>query len=156
MSVTIRYDLRGAHEAGWQGHPSTVIEALGLTILKWSSEPIADAIFMQVDKLPIPKPGFIKLSSYTFPYGDSLPPYCHTQPLDLEFVEKCINSLRSFAMDNQDHCQASFDVSQSPTRLPDTSEGWMQHCEGNRTVTLIIRERRSPQFYIDSFNKENG
>jgi hypothetical protein len=63
---TIRFDLRYAHEDGYNEHPQKVMESLGIKILKWQGEPIADAIFMQVENLPDTLPKFITLSKYTF------------------------------------------------------------------------------------------
>ena len=63
---TIKFCLRTAYELGYRKHPEEVMKSLDIKILKWQCEPIADAIFMQVENLPSTLPEFITLSKYTF------------------------------------------------------------------------------------------
>ncbi len=64
----IKYDLRGAYEAGFTSHPQKVTTELGMNILKFQGEPMGDCVFMEVDNIPKELPDFITTSDYKFPF----------------------------------------------------------------------------------------
>lgn len=55
----VRYSLQGADMAGAKEHPRKVMNSLGVKILKWEVVPVADAIFMELDKMPKPLPNYL-------------------------------------------------------------------------------------------------
>lgn len=63
---TIKYCLRTANdELGDETiHPQRQMEKLGCKVLAYEGMPIADCIFMEVDKLPNPMPKYVEVSEF--------------------------------------------------------------------------------------------
>ncbi len=62
----LRYDLRGAEEAGFHEHPSKVMTSLGYTVRQYEGIPIGDCIMMEVDRIRMPLPEFLRVSKFEF------------------------------------------------------------------------------------------
>ncbi len=77
----------------------------------------------------------------------------HDKPVNLEELKIFLDAMYRFAESNQEAVYATFQMSQVPTEVLSGS-GMGAHqmmCEGNRTFTVVLQERRPKHWYIAKF-----
>lgn len=62
--IVIRYDLRTANDNGVTVHPQKQMKLLGYNVMAFEGFPIADCVFMGVDKIIEPLPPYLELSDH--------------------------------------------------------------------------------------------
>ena len=61
--IVLKYDLIEAYNSGIKDHPSLDVEKRGMIIINFESCPIADCIFITVEKVEKELPNYITLTN---------------------------------------------------------------------------------------------
>lgn len=64
----LRYDLRGASEAGVKGHPQKVMKELGYKVIDCVPQSVSDSWWFTVEEFIEPLPCYLTKMEYNFDY----------------------------------------------------------------------------------------
>ena len=64
IMITLSFDFYAASYAGINGHPEAVMRDLGYTVLAFKGMPIANCVYMGVDKIIEPLPSYLTVSDF--------------------------------------------------------------------------------------------
>lgn len=80
-----------------------------------------------------------------------------SQPVNLAHLRLFLDSVYQFAENNQEATYATMEMSQVPAEVPQGvhSGAFQTFCEGNRTYTLVLEERRPKGWFIKRFLSAN-